>query len=162
MDQANIFKIMNHVEDLEERIKLIPLLQLQVDKLKLERDQLRQTLEEKKSNAQVQKQNSQNVQLAFQPQRISPVSLNPLNITPKKILRTVSTNTAQITLRDTGVSPMQPTKVNRAVVTDCSVEVSKKNTDRLYTEKDLEEKINSDRLKSKKVTCSIGVQYDLM
>lgn len=159
----NIRKILNHVEDLEERTKLIPLLQLQVQKLKLERDQLQFSLQETKKSLQ-EKQQQNPPPAAFQPQRVSPVLLNPLNIVPpRRPHRSVHTNTVSTVVRDVGVSPAIMQKVNRGIVTEISVNVADGGADnKLYTEKELRAEIEYDRLKSKKATCTVAVQHDLL
>lgn len=158
-EAKNIQKILNHVEDLEERTKLIPLLQLQVQKLKLERDQLQHVLQETRKN--VQENTHQNPPAAtFQPQRVSPVLLNPLP--PRRMHRSVHTSTTPVVVRDVGVSPAAMQKVNRGIATEISVKISEGSSEKLYTEKDLKAEIENDRLKSKKSTSSVAVQYDLM
>jgi hypothetical protein len=140
---------------LEERTKLIPLLQIQVEKLKLERDQLQQILQETKKN-----QHEKHHQNSFQPQRISPVALSPM--VPPRMHRSVHTSTVQTVLRDVGISPIVLHKVHRGVGTDFSVKVENASAVKLFTEKDLRAEIENDRLKSKKSTSSVAVQYDYM
>lgn len=162
-EAKNIRKILNHVEDLEERTKLIPLLQLQVQKLKLERDQLQFSLQETKKSLQ-EKQQQNPPAAAFQPLRVSPVSLNPLNIIPpRRPHRSVHTNTVSTVVRDVGVSTAIMQKVNRGIVTEISVNVANGvGNNKLYTEKEMRAEIENDRLKSKKVTCTVAVQHDLL
>lgn len=153
-------KILNHVEDLEEKTKLIPLLQLQVQKLKNERDHLQRMLEKISTSQQFQKQN---VPTAFQPQRVSPVSLNSLKIANTISKRTVSTNTTTTVWRDVGCSPAPLLKTtNQGIMTDLSLKIDDENSGKLYTEKDLLGEIEKDRLKLKKITKSVGVQSESM
>lgn len=148
------------IEDLEEKTKLIPLLQLQVQKMKSERDHFQQMLEKVSTCQQAQKQN---ISAAFQPQRISPVALNPFKFTNSISKRTVGTNTAVTSRREVGCSPVSSfTKTNRSIMTDLSLEFSHEYSDKLYTEKDLRGEIEKDRSKMRKITTSVAVQSDCM
>lgn len=157
---SKYLKILNHVEDLEERTKLIPLLQIQVEKLKLERDQLQQVLQETRKNIQEKSYQNAPSAASFQPQRISPVALSPIVPPPRKMQRSVHTSTVPTVLRDIGISPVVLQKVNRGIVTDFSVKDG--TAVKLYTEKDLRDEIENDRKRSKKSTSSVAVQYDFM
>jgi hypothetical protein len=161
----------NHMEssavirDLEEKAKLIPILQIQIQKLKDERQHLLMQLERASasSSASTYSQTQQNgTNNVFQPQRVSPVSLNPIklttNIVPK---RTVGTNTAIVLQREVGCSPSAVTKVTQSCATDISVRIEKTDEGRLYTEKDLRRAIEMAHSKMRKITSTVGVQSEI-
>lgn len=150
------------VRDLEEKAKLIPILQFQIQKLKDEREQLLMQLERASASSSASTHSQQNGSSVFQPQRVSPVSLNPIkmttNIVPK---RTIGTNTAIVLQREVGCSPKTVTKVTQSASTDLSLRTDKGDEGRLYTEKDLRRAIEMAHSKMRKITSTVGVQTEI-
>lgn len=145
------------IRDLEEQVKLIPLLQMQIQSLKDERKQL--ILQVENSRAPSTTSSSSNTQAHFQVQRVSPVSLQsmklPQNSIPK---RTIGTNTNMILHRDVGISSEKTSTVNASTLTDFRLPCD--GHDRLYSEKDLMKTVELVHSKMRKSMTSIGVQHD--
>lgn len=144
------------IRDLEEQTKLIPLLQLQVQALKEEKQNLQSQLESRSSSS-----SSPNPQPVFQAQRVSPVCLNAMKVAPvvpKRSNRSTGTNTNLVLKREVGCSPEVAAKTNhRGVSTDFVLKIEG-DGGRLYTEGDLKMAIEMARAKMRKATVSIGVQ----
>lgn len=147
----------NKIRDLEEQAKLIPLLQIQIQTLRDERQHLQSQLESRSSSTS---SSSPHLQPVFQAQRISPVCLNAIKAptVPKRSNRSTGTNTNLVLHREVGCSPEIAAKtVQRGVSTDFILKIEG-DGGRLYTEKDLKKAIEMAHAKMRKTTASIGVQ----
>lgn len=146
------------IRDLEEQTKLIPLLQLQIQALRDERQHLQSQIESRSSSTS---SSSPHPQPVFQAQRVSPVCLNAMKIpptVPKRSNRSTGTNTNLLLKRDVGCSPEVLAKtVQRGVSTDFTLKIEG-DGGRLYTERDLKKAIEMAHAKMRKATASIGVQ----
>lgn len=146
------------IRDLEEQTKLIPLLQLQIQALRDERQHLQSQIESRSSSTS---SSSPHPQPVFQAQRVSPVCLNAMKIpptVPKRSNRSTGTNTNLLLKRDVGCSPEVLAKtVQRGVSTDFILKIEG-DGGRLYTERDLKKAIEMAHAKMRKATASIGVQ----
>lgn len=130
----------NKIRDLEEQAKLIPLLQIQIQTLRDERQHLQSQLESRSSSTS---SSSPHLQPVFQAQRISPVCLNAIKAptVPKRSNRSTGTNTNLVLHREVGCSPEIAAKtVQRGVSTDFILKIEG-DGGRLYTEKDLKKAI---------------------
>lgn len=159
---ASEVQLRRQIRDLQEQTKLIPLLQLQIQSLRDERQQLLFQSEVKASRASSVASTSPNSQPVFQAQRVSPVSLNAIKFTPpappKRANRSTGTNTNVTLQRDVGCSPEKiTTSIHRAVSTDFIVKVDG-DGGRLYTERDLKKAIEMAHAKMRKITATVGVQ----
>lgn len=146
------------IRDLEEQTKLIPLLQMQIQALRDERKQLQLQLESRASSVS---SSSPHPQPVFQAQRVSPVSLNAVKISPSIVApkRTTGTNTKSVLHRDVGCSPETVAKtVSKASSTEFVMKVAGEGG-RLYTEKDLKKAIEMAHAKMRKATATIGTQF---
>jgi hypothetical protein len=161
---------LKRMRDLEDQVKMIPILQEQLQSLKEERRQLQLQLKSEElksssssSNSPSPQQSQQNQgQQIFQPYRVSPVSLNSLekHIKLTKQQKTVGTSTAQILKRDVGCSPIStsvpqaPPKTLRSVscATDLTVPINLKNptSDHLYREIEMKKSIEMALIKYKR------------
>lgn len=145
------------IHDLEEQVKLIPLLQMQIQSLKEERKQL--TIQLENSRAPSSTSSSSNTQTHFQIHRVSPVSLHsmkmPQNSIPK---RTIGVNTCLILRRDVGTSSEKKSTTNSISMTDFRLPCD--TNDRIYTEKDLMKTVELVHSKMRKTMASVGVQHD--
>ena len=151
----------------EEQLKMIPLLQLQIQTLRDERHQLQLQLKSTSVSPQHAPPHM------FQPCRISPVSLNSLDKHIKTIVRnpvkSIGTSTVNVLHRDVGCSPtVQPTLPVKkfkttSVATDFILPVSRSCHDQLYTESDIQKAIEMSQLKMKRERMSqlvsVGTQF---
>lgn len=150
------------IRDLEEKAKLIPILQIQIQKLKDERQQLLMQLERASASSSASTHSQNGTSNVFQAQRVSPVSLNPIKITTNIVpKRTVGTNTAIVLQREVGCSPSAVTKVTQSCSTDMTVRIEKNDEGKLYTEKDLRRAIEMAHSKMRKITSTVGVQSEI-
>lgn len=144
------------IHDLEEQVKLLPLLQMQIQSLKDERRQLLVQLEN--SRAPSSTSSSSTTPQQFQVHRVSPVSLHSMKLPQSAQKRTVGTNTNVILRRDVGISSEKSKFVNSATLTDFRLPCD--GHDRLYSEKDLMKTVELVHAKMRKEMNSVGVQYD--
>lgn len=158
--------LQRRVRDLEEQMKVIPMLQLQIQTLREERHALQLKLkgDERKSVSPPH---------MFQPCRISPVSLNSLDKHIKTIVRSpvksIGTSTVNVLHRDVGCSPKQqptlPVKKFKTIAcaTDFVLPVSRSLHDQLYTESDIQKAIEMSQLKMKRERMAqlvnVGTQF---
>lgn len=150
--------LQRRIDDLEEQAKLIPLLQIQIQALRDERQLLQSQLESRASSAS---SSSPHPQPVFQAHRVSPVSLNSLKIAPIVVpKRTLGTNTNSVLHRDVGCSPDGVSKVvHRGLGTDFSLKIEG-DGGRLYTERDLKKAIEMAHAKMRKQSVTVGTQFD--
>lgn len=151
--------IQQKIRDLEEQAKLIPLLQIQIQTLRDERQHLQSQLESRGSSTSSSSPLPQHV---FQAQRVSPVSLNSIKMTPiipKRNNRSTGTNTSLIIRRDVGCSPEATEKcVHKATSTEFTLRIDG-DGGRLYTESDLKKAIEMAHAKMRKATATVGTQF---
>lgn len=150
------------IRDLEEQTKLIPLLQLQIQSLRDERQQLQSQLEGRRASSA--SSSSPHPQPVFQAQRVSPVSLNAIKLAapapPKRANRSTGTNTPFMLRRDAGCSPDSiHSYVHRSTSTDFILKCEG-DGGRLYTERDLKKAIEMAHAKMRKSTATVGVQVE--
>lgn len=147
------------IRDLEEQVKLIPLLQIQIQVLRDERQHLQSQLESRASSTL---SSSPHPQPVFQAHRVSPVSLNSIKTTPvipKRNNRSTGTNTSLVLRRDVGCSPEGAEKrVHRGMSTDFIMKIDG-DGGRLYTESDLKKAIEMAHAKMRKTTATVGTQF---
>ena len=152
------------MRDLEEQVKLIPLLQMQLQSMKEDRRQIQLQLkaeEIKSSNSSL----SSSQQQIFQPQRVSPVSLTSLNKNIRS-LKNTGTSTSPVLSRDVGcLAQVLPLKLrSQATSTDLVLPVTSTHSinERLYTEQEVKKSIELALYKYKKDklahTASVGTQ----
>ena len=153
--------IQRKIRDLEEQAKLIPLLQLQNQALRDERQNLQSQLESRASSTS---SSSPLPQPVFQAHRVSPVSLNSIKMTPvipKRNNRSTGTNTSLVIKREIGVgsSPEAAVKtVHKGVSTEFIMR-TEGDGGRLYTESDLKKAIEMAHAKMRKTTATVGTQF---
>jgi hypothetical protein len=147
------------LKDLEEQAKLIPLLQMQIQALREERQQLQSQIGSRASSTSSPSPNQPH-QPVFQAHRVSPVSLNAMKIAPVIIpKRTTGTNTSSVLSRDVGCSPEVVAKlVQRGTSTDFCMKVDG-DGGRLYTERDLKKAIEMAHAKMRKASATVGTQF---
>lgn len=148
------------IRDLEEQAKLIPLLQIQIQALRDERQHLQSQLETRPSSTSSSSPHPL-PQPVFYAQRVSPVSLTSMKIAPvvpKRSNRSTGTNTSVTLFRDVGCSPDVACKaVHKGMSTDLTMKVEG-DGGRLYTERDLKKAIEMAHAKMRKSTATIGTQ----
>lgn len=149
--------LQRRIRDLDEQSKLIPLLQMQIQALRDERQQLQSQLESRASSTP---SSSPQHQPVFQAQRVSPVSLNALKIAPAVIpKRTTGTNTNAVLRRDVGCSSDAVGKmIQRGTSTDFAMKIEG-DGGRLYSERDLKRAIEMAHAKMRKATTTVGTQF---
>lgn len=150
------------IRDLEEQVKLIPLLQIQIQALRDERQHLQSQLESRPTSTSSSSPHPL-PQPAFHAQRVSPVSLSAMKIAPivpKRSNRSTGTNTSVTLFRDVGCSPDVVGKtVHKGTGTDFTMKVDG-DGGRLYTERDLKKAIEMAHAKMRKSTVTVGTQFN--
>lgn len=157
---------LKRMRDLEEQVKLIPLLQMQLQGMKEDRRQLQLQLKAEEIKSTSSSLSSSQPQI-FQPQRVSPVSLTSLN-KHIRCLKNTGTSTSPVLRRDVGCSPIvqvSPAKLRcQATSTDLILPVTSTHSinERLYTEQEVKKSIELALYKYKKDklahTASTGTQ----
>lgn len=157
--QPDAKSLKSQIHDLKEQTKLIPLLQIQIQALREERQNLQSQLESRTSSTS---SSSPLPQPVFQAHRVSPVSLNSMKlapIIPKRNNRTAGTNTNLVLRRDVGCSTDGVGKtIHRGTGTDFTMRIEG-DGGRLYTERDLKKAIEMAHAKMRKITATIGTQF---
>lgn len=159
-------ELQKRINDLEEQSKLIPLLQLQIQALRDERQNLQQQLREidfskSSSSSSSSPPHPQQPQM-FQAHRVSPINLAPIKSSLKSTLKAAGTNTNLVLHRDVGTSPLSDAaKVhNRSVSTDFILPHDSPDGGRLYTERDLKKAIEMAHARIRKATITVGTQME--
>ncbi|KAL7014325.1 hypothetical protein ACKWTF_015862 [Chironomus riparius] len=146
------------ISELEEQIKLMPLLQMQIESLKDEQKQLVMQLEASRAPSS-SSSSSPPQQAHFQIHRVSPVSLNSMKLNTNVLTkRTIGTNTVVVYQRDIGVMSEKKTFSNAATITDFRLSCDG-DGGRLYSEKDLKKTVELVHSKMRKAMVSVGVQH---
>lgn len=157
--QSDANSLLSQVHDLKEQTKLIPLLQIQIQALREERQHLQSQLESRASSTA---SSSPLPQPVFQAHRVSPVSLNSIKmapIIPKRNNRTAGTNTNSVLRRDVGCSTDGVGKtIHKGIGTDFTMR-TEGDGGRLYSERDLKKAIEMAHAKMRKSTATVGTQF---